>query len=60
MFKGGFCHLPFSSEARSHAQINAQIRVSDVQQQVSVHLQLLHNKAVRIMSDTLLTDQLLN
>lgn len=39
----GFYHLPLASEACSHAQISAQILVCDVQQEVSVHLELLHS-----------------
>lgn len=43
----GLSHLPLASEACSHAQISAQILVCDVQQKVSVHLELLRSKIVR-------------
>lgn len=33
--------MPLASEGCSHAQISAQILVCDVQQEVSIHLELL-------------------
>lgn len=39
----GCYHLPLTSETCSHAQIGAQILVCDVQQEVSIHLELLHS-----------------
>lgn len=40
----GLHNLPLASEACSHAQIGTQILVCDVQQEVSIHLELLHSK----------------
>lgn len=38
-----FHHSPLPSESCRHAQISAQILVCDVQQEVSIHLQLLRS-----------------
>lgn len=48
----GLHHLPLSYEACSHAQVRAQILVCDVQQEVSIHLELLHSQIVQNISDT--------
>lgn len=48
----GLHHLPLSDEACSHSQIRAQILVCNVQQEVSIHLELLQNKTNENISDT--------